>query len=67
MAASEALSPDERDLLGHYRRLKRDARDFRIEVYGCFKRNVRTIEVRPTAYYRIEIPTMTEAAFEAVD
>ena len=67
VAASEALSPDELVLLGHYRRLKRDAHDFRIEVFGGFKAQVRTVEIRPAAYVRLAVPTMTEAVFEAVD
>ena len=67
MAPGPALSPDEEVLLGHYRRLKRDAHDFRMEVFGGFKAKVRTVEIRPAAYVRLMVPSMTEAVFEAVD
>lgn len=67
MAASEALTSDEVLLLGHYRRLKRDAHDGKMEVFLGFKDKVRTIEIRPSMYYRIAIPTLTEAEFNAVD
>ena len=67
MAPGPALSPDEEVLLGHYRRLKREAHDFRIEVYGGFKAKVRTVEIRQAAYVRLAVPTMSEAAFDALD
>ena len=67
MAAGPALTHDEDFLLGQYRRLKATAHDFRIEVFGGFKHKERTVEIRPAAYYRLTVPMMSEAAFEAVD
>lgn len=67
MVAGETLAADEVLLLGHYRRLKRDAHDFKLEVFGGFKEKVRTVEVRPCAYYRLAIPLLTEAEFAAID
>ena len=62
----ETLTNDEERLLGHYRRLKKHHRDFRIEVLGCFKSGRRSVEIRPTAYERLEIDEL-EAVFEALD
>ena len=67
MAPEPTLSPDEVFLLKKYRELKATAHDFRLEVFGGFKHKERTIEVRPAPYYRLTIPSLTEAAFEAVD
>lgn len=67
MATSESLGPDEVYLLGQHRRLKRDAHDAKLEIFYGFKEKVRTIEFRPCAYVRMALPSMTEAAFEAVD
>lgn len=62
------LTPDEEELLGHYRRLKKTSQDFRIEVFGSFKQGRRAIQCNPTAYYHLTVSeSETKTAFDAID
>jgi hypothetical protein len=60
------LSPDEEVLLGHYRRLKKTAHDFKLEIYGSFKQGRRQVQLRPTAYIPLTIDHL-ETVFDAID
>lgn len=66
MAPGSSLTQDEDTLLGHYRRLKKHSHDFRLEVFGSFRSGRRVVDIRPTAYHRLELDTL-ETVFDAVD
>lgn len=66
MAPQPPLSHDEDDLLGHYRRLRKHHRDFKLEVYGTFKAGRRQVQFRPTPYITVQVDEL-EAVFDAVD
>jgi hypothetical protein len=66
MAPEPPLSPDEETLLGHYRRLKHTAHDFKLEVFGSFKQGRRHCPLRPTAYIPLPIDHL-ETVFDAID
>lgn len=56
----------EERLLDHLRRLLKQNRDFKIEVFGSFKAGKRVVELRPCGYERFETKEL-ESAFYAID
>ena len=66
MGSQPSLTLAEEKLLGHLRRLCKQARDFKIEVYGSFKSGHRIIELRPMPYERYDLDQL-EQVFDAVD
>ena len=66
VSSQTPLSQAEEKLIGHLRRLCKQARDIRIEVYGSFKAGHRIIELRPMAYERYDVDQL-EQVFDAVD
>lgn len=67
LVAQPPLTDDEEVLLGHYRRLMKHAHDFKLEVFGSFKAGRRHIQLRPCAYYPMQIDHQLEQVFDAVD
>lgn len=67
VVAGETLSPEELFLIGQLRRLKRDAKDFRIEILGGFQDKQRVVKIRPCPYYEFLTPRLTETEFAAIE
>ena len=66
LSSQPTLTPDEEALLGHYRRLKKHHRDFKLELFGSFKAGRRQVQVRPIPYLALPIDDL-ESVFEAID
>ena len=64
MAVAASLSTDEEELLGHYRRLKKLGREFKLEVFGRRAQGRLTVQVRPAAYYDLVTETVDEDTLE---
>ena len=66
MASEPTLSPDEEQLLGQYRRLKRHHKDWMLTVVGQFRSGRQLIRLRPCPDLILQTG-LTEAEFDAID
>ena len=60
------LSPDEEQLLGHYRRLKKTYKDWTLTCVGQFRSGRQQVRLIPAATYLLTTG-VTEAQFDALD
>ena len=66
LLAQSPLTEDEMMLLGHYRRLKRDYKEWTLTVVGQFRSGRQQVRFRPCPDLVVQTG-LTEEAFEAID
>ena len=64
---AQPLSDYEETILGHLRRLLRDCKDFKLEIFGGFSNQRRELRVRVSRDQQFVLKNCSEWEFDKVD